>query len=121
MQKTVLLIEDEPNIIEAMTYLLRKDGWLVSSHSDGDGAVDLVLREKPDLVILDVMLPGTSGLEILKALRANPLTIRLPIMMLTAKGQARDREAAQAHGASLYMTKPFSNAEMLDAVRRLAQ
>ncbi len=120
MGKHVLLIEDEPNIIEAITYILHQDGWSVTSHSDGTSAVERVNSATPDLVILDVMLPGRSGFEILQELRGADGTKALPVLMLTAKGQSKDREAAEQFGASHYMTKPFSNAEMLDAVRALA-
>ncbi|MFT5007245.1 MAG: DNA-binding response OmpR family regulator, partial [Paracoccaceae bacterium] len=94
MGKRVLLIEDEPNIIEAITFLLKHDGWSVSSHSDGANAIEVVQRTQPDLLILDVMLPNRSGFDILQELRANDQTPRLPILMLTAKGQAKDREIA---------------------------
>lgn len=119
MGKHVLLIEDEPNIIEAITYILRHDGWKVSTHSDGTSAVSVVNDLSPDLVILDVMLPGRSGFEILQDLRGQAATTTLPVLMLTAKGQAKDRQAAHTLGASHYMTKPFSNQEMLDVVRGL--
>lgn len=119
MGKQVLLIEDEPNIIEAISFLLKHDGWSVTSHSDGADAVDMVRTSKPDLVILDVMLPNRSGYDILQDLRGDDTTANLPILMLTAKGQAKDREIAKKHGADIYMTKPFSNREMLDAVRGL--
>lgn len=121
MGKNVLLIEDEPNIIEAISYLLQQDGWKVATNSDGAKAVEIVNSTMPDLLILDVMLPGKSGFEILQELRAADQTQNLPILMLTAKGQARDREEAEAYGASHFMTKPFSNADMLAAVRELAK
>jgi len=120
MGKHVLLIEDEPNIIEAISYLLRQDGWRVTAHSDGASAVALVSSSMPDLLILDVMLPGRSGFDILRDLRADPNTRDLPVLMLTAKGQARDRETAEGIGVGQYMTKPFSNQDMLNAVRALA-
>jgi len=119
--KRVLLIEDEPNIIEAITFLLKHDGWLVSSHSDGADAVEVVQKTQPDLLILDVMLPNRSGFDILQELRTNWPEPRLPVLMLTAKGQAKDREVAEQFGADIYMTKPFSNQEMRDAVRGLAK
>lgn len=120
MGKHVLLIEDEPNIIEAISFLLQQDGWKVSTHSDSSGAVDAVLNIGPDLVILDVMLPGRSGFDVLQDLRRASQTEKLPILMLTAKGQARDRAEAMSLGASHFMTKPFSNRDMLAAVRELA-
>jgi len=76
---------------------------------------------QPDLVILDLMLPGMSGLEILSSLRANPATEALRVLMLTAKGQGRDREAAERAGVSAFMSKPFSNAEMRAQVRALME
>ncbi len=117
----VLLIEDEPNIIEAITYLLRQDGWTVTTHSDGANAVEKVRAAQPDVVILDVMLPGRSGFEILKEIRSFHDMDALPVLMLTAKGQEKDRNDARAFGASRFMTKPFSNADMVAAVRDLAR
>jgi len=115
----VLLIEDEPNIATAIAFLLGRDGWHVSTHHDGATALDAVARHAPDVVVLDVMLPGRSGFDILGAIRTGPRP-DLPVLMLTAKGQAKDRERAEAAGASLFMTKPFSNAELTQAVRALA-
>ena len=119
MASHVLLIEDEPNIAEAIRFILSRDGCHVSTLNDGTGAVAAVQDIAPDLVILDLMLPGRSGLEILQALRADPQTVALPVLMLTAKGQGRDREAAERAGVSCFMTKPFSNADMLATVRTL--
>jgi DNA-binding response OmpR family regulator len=80
-----------------------------------------VRAQRPDVLILDVMLPGRSGYEVLAALRADPDTADLPVLMLTARGQSRDRAEAERIGASGFMTKPFSNAEILAAVRALVQ
>lgn len=120
MSRSVLVIEDEPNIIEAIGFILSRDGWRVATHSNGSDAADAVRSRKPDLVILDVMLPGRSGYDILKELRADAATAGLPVLMLTARGQNKDREMAEAAGASRFMTKPFSNSEVLEAVRDLA-
>ncbi len=119
MSKRVLIIEDEPNIIEAISLILSRDGWHVDSHSNGHDAVSVVQARAPDLVILDVMLPGRSGYEILTDLRAQPETRDLPVLMLTARGQARDRELAERAGASRFMTKPFSNADVIEALNAL--
>ena len=119
MGKHVLVIEDETNIIEAISFILMRDGWKVDTHSNGQTAIRAVHEKQPDLVILDVMLPGMSGYDILKALRADAATAELPVLMLTARGQNKDREMAEKIGVSRFMTKPFSNAEMLDAVRAL--
>ncbi len=120
MAGRVLVIEDEPNIIEAISFILSREGWRVDTHSNGVDAVDAVRDRGPDVVILDAMLPGRSGFDILRDLRDDPLTRTLPILMLTARGQTKDREMAERAGASVFMTKPFSNTEVLDAVRSLA-
>lgn len=119
MGKHVLVIEDEPNIIEAISFILSRDGWTVDTHSNGHDAVDVVLSKAPDLVILDVMLPGRSGYDILTDLRGRTETAAMPVLMLTARGQTKDRELAERLGASRFMTKPFSNAEVLEALRAL--
>ncbi len=119
MRKRVLLIEDEPNIIQAISFILSRDGWTVDTHADGKTALEAVARRAPDVVILDVMLPNRSGFDILQDLRANPETEHLPVLMLTARGQKRDRELAERYGASRFMTKPFANSEVLNSVREL--
>lgn len=121
MVKRILVVEDEANITEAMTFILERDGWAVTSHANGADAVERVTQVAPDVVVLDVMLPNRSGYDILADLRARDETRDLPVLMLTAKGQARDRERAMAAGASAFMTKPFSNAEMVEAVRALGR
>jgi DNA-binding response OmpR family regulator len=119
MGRRVTLIEDERNIIEAIRFILARDGWDVRTHSNGEDAVDAVRAQRPDLLILDVMLPGRSGFDILQEIRGDPEMNGLPVLMLTARGQERDRDMAERAGASRYMTKPFSNAEVLAAVREL--
>ncbi|MDO6728884.1 response regulator [Marinovum sp. 2_MG-2023] len=121
MGKRVLVIEDEPNIIEAISFFLSRDGWEVFTHSNGHDALEVVDRRVPDLVILDVMLPGRSGYEILRDLRACDKWSALPVLILTARGQAKDRDMAKAAGANRFMTKPFSNNDILEAVRELAR
>ena len=118
--KSVLLIEDEENIAEAIRFILMRDGWQVVHLAVGRGAAQEAARLMPDMVILDHMLPGVTGLEILSELKANPATARLPVLMLTAKGLPRDRDAAERAGADGFMTKPFANADILAAVRALA-
>ncbi len=119
MTGRVLLIEDEPNIAEAIRFILGRNGWHVFVQSDGRDGLAAVAAVRPDLVILDLMLPGMGGMDVLCHLRRDPLTQNLPVMMLTAKGQGRDREAATRAGVSAFMTKPFSNADMVAAVRAL--
>ena len=119
-ERRVLLIEDEPNIIEAIRFILSRDGWRVDTHSDGETALDAIRKRTPDLVILDVMLPNRSGYDILHDLRSDAATRTLPVLMLTARGQRKDRDLAEKLGASRFMTKPFSNGEILSTVRELA-
>ncbi len=119
MSRKVLLIEDEPNITEAIRFLLTREGWQVESHAEGTDAVQVILTARPDLVILDVMLPGKSGMDVLRDLREHAEMKALPVLMLTARGQSRDREMAEQAGVSRFMTKPFSNTEVLTAVRDL--
>ena len=120
MGKHVLLVEDEDNIIEAMRFLLTRDGWHVEAHADGGTAVQRIKERPPDLLILDLMLPGKSGLEIMRELRGDAGFADLPVLMLTARGQAQDRDLATQAGVNRFMTKPFSNADVLGAVRELA-
>lgn len=119
MGKHVLLVEDEMNIMEAIRFLLSREGWQVDTHSDGADAMEVIRDRQPDLVVLDVMLPGKSGFDILEELRGDASTADMPVLMLTARGQKRDREMAEKAGVSRFMTKPFSNTEVLTAVRDL--
>lgn len=119
MSRHVLLIEDEPNITEAIRFLLSRDGWSVDTYAIGTDAVEVIRAASPDLVILDVMLPGKSGMEILRDLRDIDELRDMPVLMLTARGQMRDRDMAEKAGASRFMTKPFSNSEVLSAVNDL--
>jgi DNA-binding response OmpR family regulator len=120
MAKRVLLAEDEPNIVESLIFLLERSGFEVTCEMNGQVALDIALANPPDVMILDVMLPGLDGFEILRRLRADGRGKALPVLMLTAKGQREDRETALDSGANLFITKPFSNSEVIEAVTRLA-
>ncbi len=121
MTKRVLVAEDEPNIVESLTFLLEKAGFEVAVEPDGLRALDLALTSSPQVLVLDVMLPNMDGYEILQRLRADSRGSDLPVLMLTAKGQREDRETAFECGADLFITKPFSNADIISAVETLAQ
>jgi DNA-binding response OmpR family regulator len=103
----ILLVEDEANILEAIGFILSRDGWEVLGHGKGETALSEIERVAPDILVLDVMLPGRSGFDILRDLRAQPATEALPVLLLTAKGQTRDREQAMALGANAFLTKAF--------------
>lgn len=117
----ILLVEDETNILEAIAFILSREGWEVKGHGKGETALEEIERQSPDMLVLDVMLPGRSGLDILRALRAATATKHLPVLMLTAKGQAKDRDLAMALGANAFLTKPFSNSELVETLHSLAR
>lgn len=119
MTKRVVLVEDEPNIVEAISFILSRDGWAVTPHANGETAVETVRAVQPDVVVLDVMLPGRSGYDILRDLRTDPALAALPVLMLTARGQKKDRELADSLGVTRFMTKPFSNAEVLAVLNEI--
>lgn len=119
MAVDILIAEDEPSILEALAFVLGRAGWSVVTVTDGEAVMSTVRRETPRVLVLDVMLPKRSGFEVLKQIRANPATRALPVLVLTAKGQQQDRKIAEELGADSFVTKPYSNTEVVDAVRAL--
>lgn len=115
----VLVIDDEENIIEFIRLGLRYEGFQVESASNGEVGITSAQRINPDLVILDVMMPGIDGLEVCRRLRANPITQDVPILMLTAKDEVRDRITGLKTGADDYLTKPFDFDELLERIRAI--
>ena len=120
MGHTVLIVEDEPHIVESLSFLLEQRGCAVQAVVDGEAAMTaLSSGARPDIVILDLMIPKVNGFEILKWVRDDRVLRDLPILMLTAKGQEQDRKTATDLGVDVFITKPFSNAEVVAAVKRL--
>ena len=119
MPKRISIVEDEPFIIEALSFLLEREGFVVSAISDGADALAFITSAPPDLLILDIMLPNVSGMKILEDIRRTKGIENLPVLMLTAKGQKKDRLAAEQAGVSLFMTKPFSNTELIANVHEM--
>ena len=119
MAAKILIIEDEPHIVEAVKFLFQREGWDCAVQADGALAVETVSNSNPDLIILDQMLPNKSGIDIVKELRQVASSQNVPILMLTAKGQARDKQMAQLAGVSSFMTKPFANGELVEEARQL--
>jgi DNA-binding response OmpR family regulator len=119
MALRVLIVEDEPHIVESLGFVLRREGFAVSSVLDGEAAVKSLRDDPPDLVILDVMIPKLNGFEVLKIAKADPVLRAIPVIVLTAKGQLQDRRLAEEVGSDGFMTKPFSNREVVEQVRRL--
>jgi len=117
--KRVLLIEDDRDIVELVRYNLDREGFQVTSATDGSSGLAQVRKSAPDLLLLDLMLPKLSGLEICKEIRRDQSLNRLPILMLTARGEEADRVIGLEMGADDYVTKPFSPRELVARVRAL--
>jgi len=115
----ILIVDDEPDIVELLSYNLEKEKFSIVKAYDGEAALGLVRSEKPDLMILDLMLPKMNGLDVCKAVRRNPETANLPIIMLTAKGEEIDKIIGLEIGADDYITKPFSMKELIARVRAI--
>ncbi|MBF0678148.1 MAG: response regulator [Devosia sp.] len=117
MAVDILIAEDEPSILESLDFILRRAGWSIGSVTDGDVVVDTIRRIRPRMLVLDVMLPKRSGFDVLKQIRGDADMRRLPVLILTAKGQQQDRRIAEDLGADAFVTKPYSNAEVVNVVR----
>lgn len=119
MAKKILIADDEPNIVISLEFLLKREGYEVVVAHDGVEALARVRAERPDLAILDVMMPRRNGFEVCQDLRQDPEFKDLRIMMLTAKGRDTEVSKGLALGADVYMTKPFSTRELLAKVKAL--
>jgi DNA-binding response OmpR family regulator len=119
MSPKILVADDEPNIVISLEYLMKREGYTVLVARDGQEALDTIARERPDLVLLDVMMPKKSGLEVCQAVRANEELQATKILMLTAKGRDTDLAKGLALGADAYMTKPFSTRELVQKVAEI--
>lgn len=119
MANHIFVIEDEQDIARLIRLYLEKEGFRVSHFADGSRGVEAVLNHPPDLLILDLMLPGTDGLEICKKIRSAPETRQLPVLILSAKGEELDRVLGLELGADDYLTKPFSPREMVARTKAL--
>ena len=119
MQKKILIIEDEGDIVNLLEHYLSKEGYTICVANDGIAGLHLAGREKPDLIILDLMLPELDGLEVCKRLRKTRESANLPVLMLTAKGEESDKIVGLELGADDYVTKPFSPKELVARVKAL--
>lgn len=115
----VLVVDDEPNIVLSLEFLMEQAGFTVTTAEDGEQALACVERVTPDLILLDIGLPGISGFDVLEQLRAQSATERLPVIILTAHGREVEREKGMALGADDYITKPFSTQGLVEKVRQL--
>lgn len=119
MSAKILIADDEPNILLSLEFLMQREGYQVLVARDGQQALDAILQQRPDLVLLDVMMPKKSGFDVLQAVREHDELAGLRILMLTAKGRDTDMAKGLALGADNYMTKPFSTRELVEKVRAL--
>jgi DNA-binding response OmpR family regulator len=121
MTHKILIADDEPNILISLEFLMKREGYQVLLARDGDEALAAIVRERPDLVLLDVMMPGKSGFDVCQAVRADESLAAVKIVMLTAKGRDTDVAKGNALGADAYVTKPFSTKELAARVRELLE
>jgi len=118
-QRKILVVDDERHIVRLIQVNLERAGYQVVSAFDGKEALRKVDSEKPDLVVLDVMMPHMDGFEVLKRMQANPATRSIPVIMLTAKAQDADVFRGWSSGVSAYLTKPFNPLELLSFIKRI--
>jgi CheY-like chemotaxis protein len=119
MSPRVLVVDDDPQVLRLMRVNLELEGYDVVSAPDGEEALEAVVSERPDVVVCDVMMPGVDGLTVLRNVRANPQTSKIPFVVVSAKAQRSDVKAALDMGADKYITKPFDPQDLLDAVEHL--
>ena len=117
--KKILIVEDDPSFSRAISHIIEKEGYDVITASNGMAGLRMAKDENPDLLILDVMLPGLDGFEICHQLRQDPQTEKLPIIMLSAKGQEIDKTTGLKVGANEYLTKPIDRALLLEKITSL--
>lgn len=117
----VLLVDDEPHILVALEYLVKQEGYQVFKASDGESALDLVQQQSPQIVVLDVMMPGIDGFEVARRIRNTPEHQDTHIIFLTAKGTPADRFQGYATGGEVYLTKPFDNKELINTINEVVE
>lgn len=118
-EKKILVVDDEPHTIRSLTFVLKKEGYDVSSATNGEEAMAKVRKSKPSLMFLDVMMPKKNGYEVCQEVKGDPSLSDIYVIMLTAKGQKADREKGLSLGANEFITKPFSPMKVVERVREL--
>jgi DNA-binding response OmpR family regulator len=121
MPKEILIVDDEPGVVVPIQYLMEQQGYRVMIAERGEDALDLIYQYKPDLVLLDIMLPGIDGYEVCEIVRLNPDYRNVKIIFLTAKGREVEIAKGLALGADAYITKPYSNTELVAKVKELLE
>jgi DNA-binding response OmpR family regulator len=118
-ERKILIVDDEPHVIRSLTFVLEKEGYNVSSATNGEEAMAKVQESKPRLILLDVMMPKKNGYEVCQEVKNNSSLSDIHVIMLTAKGQEADREKGMSAGADEFMTKPFSLKAVVDKVKEI--
>jgi len=121
MPSKILIVDDEPNIVIPLQFLMEQNGYSTLVAQSGEEALEMISKEKPDLILLDIMLPGVDGFEVCEIVRLNPEWRNTKIIFLTAKGRDVDIAKGMVLGADEYITKPFSNQQIIDAVKKLLE
>ena len=121
MSEKILIVDDEPHMLRVTELSIKKGGYQIVIGRNGKEALELAAREKPSLIVMDVSMPEMDGLTALTQLKANPETAKIPVIMLTVRGQAMARQQAEQSGAAVYLTKPFSPSQLLAEVKRLLE
>ena len=121
MTPKVLIVDDELYILESVSYVVKSAGFIPITAEDGETALSLAASENPDLIILDVMLPKVTGLQVCQRIRENPATRHIPVIMLSARGQEADELRGLKSGADDYMTKPFSPRRLKARIEELVK
>jgi len=121
MPKEILIVDDEPDVVVPIQFLMEQQGYLVMVAERGEDALDLIYQYKPDLVILDILLPGIDGYEVCEIIRLEPSFRDVKILFLTARDREVDITKGLSLGADAYITKPFSNTELVTKVRELIE
>ncbi|MDH4232362.1 MAG: response regulator [Nitrospirota bacterium] len=119
MAHRILIADDEPNIVLALEYLMKNEGYEVQTVTDGEDALRAIEKNRPDLILLDIMMPNLDGYEVCQRIRSDPSMKDIVIIMLTAKGREVEREKGLALGADFYISKPFSTREVVKKVREI--
>ncbi|MEL6864994.1 MAG: response regulator [Bacteroidota bacterium] len=120
-RKTILLVDDEPNILAPLEFLIKKEGYQTLTASNGKQAIALMQQAQPDMVLLDVMMPEMNGFETAQEIRKNPAWEHIHIVFLTAKSTSEDKINGYSSGGEIYLTKPFDNDELLHTVNEILE
>jgi len=116
VKNRILVVEDEESLLKLESILFTSKGYLVTGVRDGNSALEAIAESRPDLVVLDVMLPGLDGFQVCRAIKDNPETCSIPVVMLTAKKSSMDLERGRLAGADAYLTKPFKSVKVLEVI-----